>query len=99
MGILSVFARMVLDVFEFEDPRDKLAAFLTLAFFVGVPILLILLFIAPFFYLWLKKKKFTFWNIVLSLFAGIVLVALGIYGAIFFIEYLQGAAFNALYGY
>lgn len=64
----------------------------------SIPIILILLFISPFIFLWICKKRFTLKNIVIALITSTALVSLALFGLWLAFWYLQGLAFRDLYG-
>ncbi len=82
----------------YPDPEDKWIVIGVRAAFVAVPIILIILFLAPFLYLWFKKKRFTLRNVLISLLVGAVLLALGVGGVYVTILILHGLAVQDIYG-
>jgi len=78
-------------------PDFLLNFFVDLSFFL-YPLLVVFVFALPFIVLALRKKRFTLFNSAISVFVGIVLVGLVLYGTYWGIAYLQGEAFKALYG-
>lgn len=77
-------------------PEDKWPAIVAKSFLYSLPVVFGLLLIAPFFLIWLKKKKWTLRNIGLAILQGIGLIILGLILLFFFAAYLQGKAFEAL---
>lgn len=83
------------DPTQYSSP-DKWPAVMVEIFFHILPIIFGLLLIAPFFWIWFKKKKWTLRNIGLALVQGIGLVILALVLLFFLAAYLQGKAFEAL---
>jgi len=63
---------------------DKWPSFFALLFIYSFPIVLILLFFIPFFYIWRKKKRWTIRNVIIGLLISTLLVAAGV-GTYYFI--------------
>lgn len=82
----------------YQSAKHKTAIIIVDLAFILVPLILILLFLSPFIYLWLKKKRFTLRNILISFFVGAGLVALGMLGVYGSILLLHGLAVQDIYG-
>lgn len=63
----------------------------------AVPLYLFFLLLAPFLFLWWKKKRFSLRNIVLAFLVSVALVGVGLFSLIVAFYLLQGAAFVDLY--
>ena len=77
---------------------DKWPAIAAMVFLYSLPVIFGLLVLFPFFWIWHKKKKFTLKNLGKAFLQAIGLVALGILALFLLISWLQGQAFQALYG-
>lgn len=78
---------------------DKWPAIAAILFFYSLPIIFGLLLIAPFIWIWFKKKrKFTLKNIGIAILQSIGLVFLGLLGLFLLAMFFQGLAFRALQG-
>lgn len=80
-------------------PKDKWPVIFADLFFYSLPIIFILLFVAPFIWIfWYKKRPFTLRTFGLTLLKGVGFVFLGLVALFFLASYLQGLAFRAIHG-
>lgn len=78
---------------------DKWPAVTVEIFFRALPVIFGILIIAPFIWIWFKKKrKFTLKNIGIAILQSIGLVILGLLALFLLAMFLQGLAFRALQG-
>lgn len=86
------------DPTQYSAP-DKWPAVTVKIFFLALPFIFGLLVIAPFIWIWFKKKrKFTLKNIGIAILQSIGLVILGLLALFLLAMFLQGLAFRALQG-
>lgn len=63
----------------------------------AIPFYLLFLFLAPFLYIWWKKKRFSFKTIGIAVVTSVALVAFGLLSLVAAFYVLQGAAFCGIY--
>ena len=86
------------DPVQYSAP-DKWPAVIVQIFFYSLPIIFGLLIIAPFIWIWFKKKrKYTLKNTGLALVQSVGLVVLGLLVLYMLAMFFQGLAFRAFYG-
>jgi len=81
------------DPAQYFGAEDKWIAVSVELTFYAVPIFLGFLFLSPFLFLWIRKKRFSLKNIIISLFVSAALVALALAGIWLILWFLQGLAF------